>query len=667
MKRILALVLALLFVACTLAACDEEGVVTHTHAFGEWEDLVAPTCISKGVSARSCTCGHTETKLIDEVAHQPNEEGYGCAVCSHLHELDSTEVIVEPTCAEKGKKAYRCACGFTEYGDIKKIDTHNFDSETGLCLVCGAPDIPAGVLQDSNGVRWVRDDWGKWREYDNIGSNVQYGGETINVLCWDSSVPEFEQSEDSADYYLSAIYYRNRAVQERLDVNLNFITVTAENYTASVRNAYNAGTHDFDILAAPASVSAELVKYGYVQDLFDIEKSYIELEKPWWPKGLARDLAINESLYFVTGDISGQAMMSANCVYFNVDLVNAKYEQEAYEYFAENPLSTVTRIDNTPQDIYLPRGSANAGYSGELEKESVFLTAGRTARDWLYELVNTGKWTVDELISLSSDCYNDKTGNGLTVDDTYGLTSVYYNMGTLYGSAGLRMIDRDAQGGLQVSDDLTSSDALSLFSKIGNLMRSRNYYTYSGTEVDNFWHRPFRNGNALFAVSDFRFASDYLLVTDRIREYGVLPMPKYSESQTEYYTMLDSGDITVYSVYADCADRDSEQETLTMLSAVLECMASEAYRRTTVVTWELNMQLKSFSDIAPEVMCEMIHDSMRLDLGHVMKGELCGGIESIDMMFATEALNGSDWSTVSGDYLNALSQNLNAFVGQLNP
>ena len=662
MKRILAFVLALLFVVCTFAACEEQGAVTHTHTFGEWADLVAPTCISKGVCARTCACGHTETRLIDEVAHQPNEEGYGCAVCSHLHELDSTEIVVEPTCAEKGKKAYRCACGFTEYDDISATNTHNFSSGTGLCLVCGRPDIPVGVLQNSNGVRWAQDEWGVWREYDNIGTTVYYDNEQINVLCWNSISPEFVQNQDVDDAYRSSIYKRNRDVQTRLGVTLNFIEESAYSFAARVRAAHQSGTQDFDVIAAPYQAQAVLMRHGYLQNLFDIEKSYIELSKPWWPKSLAGDAAVDGSLYFVTGDISGRVAETLPCVYFNVDLVNEKYETRARQYFAENGHSEVTLMGGGLLDQFFGNGNGNSGGYGEPSQSTNSLTTAETATDWLYELAYNGKWTVDTLIELASGCYIDRTGDGKTVDDTYGITSINYKMAALYGGSGLRMIEADDAEALKISDDYTSSRAGALVAKLGTLMRSDDYHT-EGTTDSSYYYRPFVNGDALFAVESFNFGARYLVNSDKIAEYGVLPMPKYDAVQADYQTVFGDSDITLFSVFRDCADRGSEQKTLTMLSAVLECWASEAYRKTTPVIWELNMILKASASCAPRVMCEMIHDSMRIDLGRVLKYVLDEDNDHpIDSLLMDAALAGTDWDTVGGDYYTQFSANLKSFV-----
>ncbi len=666
MKRILAFAMALLFVVCTFVACNEEGAVTHTHTFGEWEDLVAPTCISKGVCARTCACGHTETKLIDEVAHQPNEEGYGCAVCSHLHELDSTEIVVEPTCAEKGKKAYRCACGFTEYDDISTTNTHNFSSETGLCLVCGRPDIPVRVLQDSNGVRWARDEWGNWREYDNIGTTVYYDNEQINVLCWNSSSPEFVQNQEVDDYYLSSIYKRNRDVQTRLGVTLNFIEESADTLAARVRTAFESDASDFDIIAAPFRVEAELMRNGYLQNLFDIEKSYIELSKPWWPQSLASDAAIDGSLYFVTGDISSRVMETLPCVYFNVDLVNEKYATRASQYFAENGHSEVTLMGGRLAQFYgNGNGNGNSGGYGEPPRSTGNLTTTQTATDWLYELVYNGKWTVDTLIELASGCYIDSMGDGKTVDDTYGITSINYKMAALYGGSGLRMIKADDAEALKISDDYTSSTAGTLVTKLGALMRSDDYHTEDTTDSP-YYYRPFVNGDALFAVESFNFGCRCLANSNKIAEYGVLPMPRYDAVQADYETVFRDLEISLFSIFKGCADRGNEQKTLTMLSAVLECWANEAYRKTTPVIQELNMKLKASASCAPGVMCEIIHDSMRIDLGHVLKYELGEGNNySIDSLVMDAALAGTAWDSVSGDYRAQFSANLKSFVEQI--
>ena len=46
-----------------------EEVVEHTHSFGNWYTVTAPTCTAAGQQRRDCACGQSETKEIAATGH----------------------------------------------------------------------------------------------------------------------------------------------------------------------------------------------------------------------------------------------------------------------------------------------------------------------------------------------------------------------------------------------------------------------------------------------------------------------------------------------------------------------------------------------------------------------------------------------------------------------
>ena len=56
-------------------------------------------------------------------------------------------------------------------------------------------------------------------------------------------------------------------------------------------------------------------------------------------------------------------------------------------------------------------------------------------------------------------------------------------------------------------------------------------------------------------------------------QYGVVPAPKWDSTQEDYYTCVGNA-FTLYAIMGNSERPD-------LASAVLECWASEAYRRTT--------------------------------------------------------------------------------------
>ena len=199
------------------------------------------------------------------------------------------------------------------------------------------------VKVDENGVRWAEDEWGTWREYDNLpDEELDYDDEPISMLYWTGGMDEFEQTEEVDDAALASIYKRNMAIQDRLDVELAFTAEPGDShawktFVSRVQTALDGGLHDFDIVSGYARAVGAMAVKGLVTNLSAIENSYIDLEKPWWPSNIVANLALEDNLYFISGDMSTNTIYNMHTIFFNKTLVNKQFEQKAGEYFAKNP------------------------------------------------------------------------------------------------------------------------------------------------------------------------------------------------------------------------------------------------------------------------------------------------------------------------------------------
>ena len=134
-----------LFAALTLTACNgqpSDGGASktsskHTHKYGDWVEVVAPTCEGKGKAERTCECGEKQEKELDPKGHT-----YGDGV-----------VTKEATCSEPGEKTFTCTvCGATKKEEIKAdhvwgpaSPVAGADAEADYniftCTVCGVKKI----------------------------------------------------------------------------------------------------------------------------------------------------------------------------------------------------------------------------------------------------------------------------------------------------------------------------------------------------------------------------------------------------------------------------------------------------------------------------------------------------------------------------------------------
>ena len=60
---------------------------------------------------------------------------------------------------------------------------------------------------------------------DDIPDTLKFGGEQVNILCWDSKTDFVIDPDDATDAVLSEINKRNQIAKSRLDVNLEWTQV----------------------------------------------------------------------------------------------------------------------------------------------------------------------------------------------------------------------------------------------------------------------------------------------------------------------------------------------------------------------------------------------------------------------------------------------------------
>ena len=448
---------------------------------------------------------------------------------------------------------------------------------------------------------------------DDLPDTLNYEGETISFMTWgDVENPEFEQENVTGDNVRDAIYDRNNQIEDRLNVELKWTSVpgpypasggTAP-YIGHVDAIYQANTQDYDIIASHSRSQGLLAIQGYFYNLATIENSYMDLEKPWWPQQLVETVSFGTGgYYFVSGDMSTNVLYMMHMMYINKDLFS-KYQ-----------------IDIPYQEVY------------------------------------DGKWTMDRLIEITSDKYVDKDNdNTRSQNDQYGFGALDYVMDSFYIASNLRWVDEDEKEWLVLSPDYTSSKTVKLVNKLGDWINTDSCWAWNGALDPQDLHRGehmknFKEGNMLVLMQHSQYAGKSLLNADF--EYGLLPNPKYDENQVNYYTGM-GNPFSLYSIFLDFKDRGDKAATLTMLTAVLECYASEGYRLTTPEIFEVNMQLKYAAGQDETNMFEYIRSGITFDIGKIFASDL----SNICTLPAQAMCANASWSSTSGAYKRAITAKL---------
>ena len=478
-------------------------------------------------------------------------------------------------------------------------NTNSGDAETTAPAQTEANPEDTTPAKDPN-----YDDEGFWK--DDLSDEIDYKGETVTILYWsDVERPEFEITEEEADGDMvkEAIYRRNIATEERMGITYEWVGTDGDSgdrakFTNYVRNAFSGGTY-YDIIATYSRTAGMLLTEGLIQDLNKIDDSYINTNQPWWPKSMLETCSIGDSLFFVSGDISTNVLHFMYAVYYNMDMLK--------NLNLDDPVA----------------------------------------------LVDDMKWTIDSLINLTKETYIDLDQDGsATAGDQYGFCSTYFHLDAFYTGSDMMLLVPGTDTNLTISDDFFGQKTIDLVDKLGAWFKSGDCAVNpSGGSVD--YQTPFEEGNCLFRldrvyVADNQHRGGALRNVDW--EYGILPVPMYDENQTEYITVV-GNPFTLWCVMENAKDPQ-------MSSAVIECLASEGYRKTSPMIFENNMKYRYTADVAGKGdsarMFDIIRGSIAFDLGRIFSDIL----SFMSEMPSKAAATSSSWSSMKAQYERTLKRSM---------
>lgn len=377
--------------------------------------------------------------------------------------------------------------------------------------------------------------------------NILYPGE--DVYAQDIVA---EQTGEVVD---EAVFARNIAIEELLNVKLNPITVTTSTNETSQHLATTvlAGEDAYDLCSVHQAYTVKLISEGYFANFAD--DPYIDWEKPWWNTEYMEEMVVGDDrIYFLIGDISLMCMKSLACIYYNKDMYEKLYGD----------------------------------------------------RDELYDIVFDGKWTFDKFDKYTREAYSDLNGNSV-VDkgDRFGA----------YGSKGGKSVEHYVYGA-GITTTTKNKDGipeLTMYNEksIGFTELLRKLYY----ENEGFTHAAsdtFKDEIAAFVSGEYLFAPTWFRHADQFREmetdYGIICMPKYDEKD-DYTTLVHNG-TTIYVSPVTTKKFD-------MVGAVCEAMAFYNYKSVTPAYYEVALKVKYSRDDVTSQMLDLINASAFTNFGYV--------------------------------------------------
>ena len=410
-------------------------------------------------------------------------------------------------------------------------------------------------------------------ENDALPESLDFGGETVVVLSHSiynddgiaDNLPEFTVEDLTSEPVNDSLYNRRISVEERLNIKINNVQVRKSQMEEEMKKQFDSQDDLYDVVISSAHSISSYVLDGYLTDLYELD--YIDFSKPWWSEKFNREAEIEGSLYMTTGSLSLTLLRNLYTIFFNKRLA------ESY--------GVKTR---------------------ELSD--------------LYSLVEEGRWTFDKFVELGGEIYEDINGNDTAdMEDVYGIIySDFIPLDAIWSGFDIKIFTKNEEGWFDfaVNTDKLYSALDKLYDLICNVKGS---ITSSGLDVDFYddTSRLFAGGNGLFMINWLGVAE-----TPELRnmqdDYGMLPYPKFDESQKEYYSYSHDQ----YTSFAVPLTNDSPDTA----AAMLEAMASYAYRDTVPKFLDVALKGKYMSDAESRKTVDTVVNGFMLDAAWIYLGNL---------------------------------------------
>ena len=307
--------------------------------------------------------------------------------------------------------------------------------------------------------------------------SVDWQGEEFVILGREDYQPEELTTQDYSDLDF-AVYQRNLDFEKHCNLKLNVVLTSTDKISQMVTTDTKTGAGEYDLVHHRLANVITLASEGMLTSFTALDS--MDLSAPWWDQGTA-NLVICDNIYFMNGAI------------------NYSDDNNTFVMFFDKQLAGDRGIDP-------------------------------------YSLVYDDKWTQDTFQSLIRDVTVDITGNGiLDEDDLYGFVATYQTANTLFYGSGLQyVVCRQGQEPTFAMDPDNLNKATNLLDTILGAFYGNQSTYVSPLGKEDRGLSCFREGRSLFFSEIAQYAVG--LRRDKNTDFGILPIPKYDESQKEYMT-----------------------------------------------------------------------------------------------------------------------------------
>jgi len=300
------------------------------------------------------------------------------------------------------------------------------------------------------------------------------------------------------------VYNRNRELEERY--NFKFVSYQPDsNPMATAKNSILASSDDYE---AVVDSLASMSDYSMFRNYNKLES--IDLSASCWDQNVNTSLSIGGQHYVAVGDMLILDKKGTWCTLFNKKMAEDQ------------------QLGN------------------------------------LYDRVREGTWTLDAFGEMLQTVSNDVDGDGkMTEADCYGFLTEPYNMNIMLFGGETRISGKDESDYPVLS--MFNDRSVAVFEKAYTIMSNRNYVLCSSW-AQNQWSdllKAFSEDRGLFYMVGIGTAMGFRYMES---DFGILPIPKYEETQEKYYTSLSSYNSACVAIPKSCSAAENAAFLLQAIS-----------------------------------------------------------------------------------------------------
>ena len=284
-----------------------------------------------------------------------------------------------------------------------------------------------------------------------------------------------------------AVFNRNKTVEDKLNVTFTIEKREYYDTSATIQKVVAAGEDTYDFYTCDLNILLGHAMSGYVLNALNVDT--LQFDQPWWNKQAIDSVSIGNAVYGFFGDLHTGYFESHNVAAFNKRIL-------------------------TDLNLADP-----------------------------YELVRNNEWTLDQMIDMMAAAKLDLDGDGKwTVEDQYGLSMYQGNWSLAFITGGDAYIVQKDENNLPVWNGL-SERFLSIFEKAATGIfndNTNNAINARGTlpgELE-LYRLMFIYDRVLFLVTQIGVLKN---MRDVNFELGVVPSPKYEQTQADYVSLIFQG------------------------------------------------------------------------------------------------------------------------------